>query len=429
MISIKDYLKYSIDNELVLKLNWVISMFSILMENTDFCKVEKDTIKVKVNDEWLTLNDVTVGTAILQPETSITIPEGYLPNVKETTKTTIGRVLLNYVLITYNFGSKIPYQNIRIEVADIENNYIAVLLKDDIAEDSEFISVKEYIKFVDASTYLQNWAEVISSSATERSMIAPEGIKEKKKELIEKAIKKHGPDALKDYTVIADIEKDLKAFDKEFLKDDPSLGKLLGGKILNNSRKKLFLMAGAERNFNSADEEALLIEETLEEGVGNDAEKLASNFNSIRFASYSRGNETFKGGLTAKILLRATSAIVIKGEDCKTKGYKEWVVTESNANSLVGRYLIIGDKPVLIDTVNDTKKHIGKTVKLRSPMYCIANGESICKTCAGVGLSSSENSVPLIITNIGAIILNLSMKAMHDTTIKTVEMNMDDMLS
>jgi len=429
MISLKEYLKYSIDNKLVLKLNWVISMFSVLMESTDYCKLERGKIYVVADGKLVELEGGVINKPIINPEDKITLEAGYIENISEVVETTVGRLLLNYVLIAYNFNSKVPFQNKRFEVSDIENKYITTLLRDDDELTDEFISVDEYVKFVDAATYLQNWAEVISASATEKSMIPPDGIKEKKKELIEKAIREHGPDALKDYAIIANIESELKRYDKEFLKDDPSFGKLLEGKILNNSRKKLFLMGGAERNFSSPDEDALLIEDTLEDGLENDPVKLASHYNSIRFASYSRGTETFKGGLTAKILLRATSAIVIRGEDCGTKGFKNWTVNANNYKSIVGRYIITSSGTVLVNTINDAKVYIGKTVKMRSPLYCISDGESICKTCAGKGLSSNENSVPLIIANIGAIILNLSMKAMHDTTIKTVELDLSDMLS
>ena len=427
-MTIKEYLKYSIDNKLVLKLNWVIAMFSIGLEDNDFIKFDKNSILVIIDGKDVVLDGAIKGKAVLNPTDTIKIEKGFLENVEKDEDTTVGRVLLNYVLLSSNFGSKVPYQNKRFEVSDIENEYITILLKDN-DDKKEGISIDEYVNFVDASTYLQNWAEVISVSATEKSMIAPDGIKQYRKKIIDEVVKEHGPDALKDYTVIAEIENKLKAYDKEFLKDDPSLGKLMGGKILNNSRKKLFLMTGAEVNFSNPEDDAQLVEHALEDGYSNDPKELASNFNSVRFASYSRGNETYKGGLTAKILLRATSAITISKGDCKTNGYKMWNVTKDNYKSLIGRYLVSGSTTVYVEDINVAKSYIGKDVKMRSPMYCLSKGESICSICAGTGLSINKNSVPLIVTNIGGTILNLSMKAMHDTTIKTVKMDLGDMLS
>ncbi len=422
-ISKAEYLKYSIEQDFPLKLQWVISMFSVIMDDTDYVKFGlKDSLFVTVNDVDYILEDCIKDKPVFDPTDKITVKEGFLLNIHEDIDTTVGRILLNYILLTYNFKGKVEYQNKVFTIGQIEDNYVAALLKDDVENDDKYISVDEYNSFVDSAMYLENWADVISVSSTEKSIVPPPGIKEYRAKLLKEAIEKHGPDALKDYAIVAAIETDLKAYDKEYLKDDPSLGKLLDGKILNNSRKKLFLMNGADKGF-KGDGEAILLDKSLDEGWEKDPVKLAEQFNTIRYGSYTRGKETFKGGLTAKILLRATSSMLVEMKDCKTKAYKSWLVTKDNVVALIGRYIMISDKPILLETKEQVGTYIDKVVKLRSPMYCLAKGENICSVCSGTGLADNENSIPLLITTIGENVLKMSLAATHRSGVSTVRLN------
>lgn len=432
-ISLKEYLKYSIDKQDVLKLEWVVSMFSILMEDSSYIKLGlKKEFVVKVDGVEYTLENIKQGQPIINPTDIIEVDKGYMVNITENTKTTVGKILLNYVLLVYNFKHKVPYQNTTFTVSDIENKYIVKLLKDkeDIKQGEDiYITIEEYLSFIDSAVYLENWADVVSTSSTEKSILPPPGIEEYRKKVINEAIKEHGEDALNDYSVIVEIENKLKAYDREFLKDDPSYGKLLDGKMLNNSRKKLYLMTGAAKNFkehNSAE----LLDKPLADGWDDDPVKLTEQFNSIRHGSYSRGKETFKGGLTAKILLRATSSMLIEKNDCKTPGYKNWVINKNNAKALIGRYIMIGSSPVLLEDESVVNKYINTEVKLRSPMYCLPkNSENICPICAGLGLSDNENSIPLLITSIGEVMLKSSLKKVHNNNVSTVKLDLNEAIT
>lgn len=422
-ISKKEFLKYSIDNQNVLLLEWAISSFSILMEDSKFVKLGLgNDIIVNVNNEDLILEGAIKNTPIFTPTDVISIEKLFIENLNEDIETTVGRILLNYILLCYNFKNKIPYINGVIKVNDIESKYIAKLLKDTIKEPTD-ISVEEYLNFVDACLYLENWADVISVSSTLKSILPPPGVIAYREKLIKEVVSTKGKEALNDYTVIADIENKLKEYDKEFLKDDPSFGKLLDGKILDNSRKKLFLMTGAARNFKE-DSTAELLETSLNEGWDKDPVKLTEQFNSIRHGSFARGKETFKGGLAAKILLRATSSMLIDKNDCGTKSFKNWEVTKDNAKYLVGRYIVNNDKLLCIEDETTASTFINKIVKLRSPMYCLTKGENICAICVGKSLSNNENSIPLLITSIGEVMLKSSLKKVHNNNVSTTEINL-----
>lgn len=422
-ISKKDFLKYSIDNKNVLKLEWVIAVFSILMEDSKYVKLGlgNELIVIIDNEEYI-LENAIKNNPVFTPTDKISIEKLFIENLTEDIDTTVGRVLLNYILLCYNFKDKVPYINGIIKVSDIESKYIAKLLKDNIKEHDD-ISVQEYLDFVDACLYLENWADVISYSSTLKSILPPPGVKEYRNKLIKEVIATKGKEALNDYTVIADIENKLKEYDKEFLKDDPSYGKLLDGKILDNSRKKLFLMTGAARNFKE-DTNAEMLETSLSEGWDKDPVKLAEQFNSIRYGAFARGKETFKGGLAAKILLRATSSMLIEKHDCGSKSYKNWEVTKDNAKYLVGRYILSNDNLLCIEDESIASTYVNKTVKLRSPMYCLAKGENICSICIGKSLSENENSIPLLITSIGEVMLKSSLKKVHNNNVSTTELNL-----
>lgn len=427
-ITKKDYLKYSIDTDNVLRLEWVISNLSILMEDSNYVKLGlADALIVTINNVDMILDGVVKGQPIFTPTEKIKIEKGFLLNVIEDTETTVGRILLNQILLCFNFKDKIDYINEVIKVGDIESKYITKYLKDN-PKDPKDISIDEYLSFIDAALYLENWADVVSTSSTLKSILPPPGIKEYRKKLIEEVVKTKGETALNDYTVIADIENKLKEYDREFLKDDPSYGKLMDGKILDNSRKKLFLMTGAARNFKE-DNNAELLDTALDEGWSKDPVKLTEQFNSIRHGSFARGKETFKGGLAAKILLRATSSMLIESKDCGSKAYKLWSVNKNNSKYLVGRYIIENDKIKNVEDETMANNLIGKTVKLRSPMYCLTPGENICSICIGDSVSENKNSIPLLITSIGEVMLKSSLKKVHNNNVSTTELNLAEAIN
>ena len=142
---------------------------------------------------------------------------------------------------------------------------------------------------------------------------------------------------------IAELEDDLKAFDKEWLKDDPSLGISLSGKILDNSRKKRYLSFGNEDGITHK-EDAVFVETSLLEGYPKDKEKLAVMFNSVRAASYSRGKETQTSGVISDKLVRGLIGFTVKTNDCKTIKGKSFSVTKATYIALVGRSHFVNKK-------------------------------------------------------------------------------------
>lgn len=84
--------------------------------------------------------------------------------------------------------------------------------------------------------------------------------------------------------------------------------------------------------------------------------------------------------LTPKDILRVRQVVNIVQGDCECGLGMEILVTEKNSEGLVGRYIIKNGKIKLIDGI---AKYIGKTIVVRSPLYCIENGNNFCATCVG----------------------------------------------
>lgn len=226
---------------------------------------------------------------------------------------------------------------------------------------------------------------------------------------------------MQDSLVLAEYEKELKAFDDDYLKGDPSRGKFVAGKVVNIHRKKLFLTLGKEvLSFDGKSVHTVV--NSLNEGVDhNNKEDFVAAMNSLRVGSYSRGAETVKGGVDTKILGRFGDTITIEDTDCGSTMGVDHLVTNDNLVSFVGGYLLEKGKPKLINDVSDLGAYLGKTIKMRSPARCWmpSSDEKLCRVCSGENLFKYKDGMGIPMKEIGGIILNTSMKAMHGKVLST----------
>lgn len=434
------YLKKAIVAKMHLKKAWVIKLLAITRsepseihldlanETWGHSYVEEDGTHVRIEDSvsnkpLFTIND------------KITIDNTWLPNISsdEVIETTIGRLLFNAVVLVEPFGSKIPYINERVNINTISNN-IANKLTDtpltkenepdlEIERDPNVIYVDEYLKFIDVIQFLSGYSQLVSVAATKKNITKPTGIDEFKASLIKKY-----EGTLHIPTELAKFEQELKDFDESYLKDDPSNGKFVSGKVKNVARKKLFLSMGAEQGFKSSTTLEPILN-SLDEGWSSDEDDIVNVNNSIRVGSYSRGTETIKGGVSAKVLLRATNNFKILDEDCGSKLGIKKLYTTYDIEKLVGRYILINKQPKLVESVEDAEKYINKELYLRTPMFCLTEGEKVCSICAGTNLSKFKNGLAIPITEITGNILAASLKKMHGTVLSTVELDLKEALS
>lgn len=417
-----DYVLYSIQNKFVHKHEWFFTFFTILTDSfttNNYLTLENKKWLVKVGSNLEVLEDTDgKNQPLLDITAKIKVAKGFLPNIKSDIETTVGRLILNYLALAHNFGDKIDYINEEFDPGTVEKKIAAKLTE-------KVVTIQEYLNYVDTVYYLCGLGRIFNISATPKSIVPPPNINKIKKDLKEEFNKKYGPDWVKDRDLMVEFQARLKEVDKDWLKDDPSNGKLLGSKIKDNARVKMFLTVGPEVGFDKKSGKATMIENSLQESMPESKEQLAAMFNGSRSGSFDRGHETQKGGAVAKDILRASSSIHILKTDCGTRLGKEVFVTEENYKSLVGRYYITESG---VKKIEDPSKLILRTIKLRSPMYCNAKGSDFCAICAGEFLGASESGVSAALLEISKTLITSALKSMHNSMLKTMDVNFQDMI-
>jgi len=426
------YMLEAVKNGYPKHLRFIADMFTTISEKNmedEFIKKDDRIVTGKLlNGEEIMLDD-NYGTdsMLYTPKDPIVVTPDILPNVKQDIETTVGRLIMNYLLLALPFGSKIEYINRKFSIEDIEDQIVKIgLVRDDDPESDKKIKVSEYVKFVDHVTYIKNFNRIYSLSATEHTITPPPDIDKKKKEIIQKYIDKYGPKTLEDKGIVAEIENEISKLESEYIKNDKAYGKLVSGKVLG-ARKKMFVSYGLGMEFKPSPK-AKYVPDSLYEGYSKDPHKLSILFNDSRLGSLSRGAETQKGGVAAKISLRATSDIAIKDVDCGTKIYIPTKVTDENKKDMIGRYYFDDNGKTILITHDNVNDLIGKVIKLRTPMTCKLE-HHFCKYCLKDIFKDYKNGLPLMVTDVSGAILNESMKKMHNTTLQTFELEIDDIIS
>lgn len=367
-------------------------------------------------NELSSITDVPAGTVMFTFKDIIKVDSSWLQNIPSPIETSFGNLLVNAIALSDVFGKKIPYMTGKISVKRVEE-IVAPILKDTPTDDQRnyaYIYVDEYTKFIDRLQYIASLSSLCVWSATRRNITGPTGLKAYREQLL----KEYG-DRLKDPATLAEFEKKLRDYDNEYLKDDPSNGIFLSGKTKDIARKKMYLTTGAGSSFSPSNTVTPTIQ-SLEEGWSTDPQEFTASMNDLRYGSYARGAETVKGGVTAKSLLRSLGSYVITMDDCGSSFTLAREFTQDDYDRLISRYIVESGKLLLIDSDDMARKYIGRTVNMRSPLYCKSKGESFCKYCTGEKLAANPNGLSLAVTDVSSVILYAFMKLMHGSTLSSV---------
>lgn len=424
-----DYLKYAISQGCHKKKAWLVSVFGTIKEETNPLEnsypgkiIKKAWGYAFVNSsaeivdlEGFNKEDRVVFT-FKEP---ITVDSSWCENAKEPVQTTIGNLIFNLLAMVPAFNSKIPFVTGRVSISAIED-IVATKLRDtpelNEPRSTEYIYVDEYLKFCDALTFISGLSQLTCWAATHKNVRGPTGIKEFKAQLLTKYEGK-----LTDPVELAKFEQELVDFDGKYLEGDPSFGTLVTGKVRNVARKKMYLSLGSEKDF-SGSLKATPVINSLEEGWPTDPEQFVAMMNGLRFGSFSRGSETVKGGVSAKILLRAANNFKIIDTDCGTQLGIRRNFNQSNINKLIGRY-VLDKTSTLVENNDVASNYLNKDIVVRSPMFCKLEGDRICKICAGTRLSQFPTGMGIPVTEISSIILAASMAAMHAQVLSTAKLD------
>jgi hypothetical protein len=430
-----DYFLLAMKAKLYEKRAFIISLFSLVRE--DFSKWKDDPFPYRavqtptgnffvdpISKELILIEDAPAGEPILRFKSPVELKAGDIPNLKNDVTTTIGNILFNYCCLVNAFNDKINYIEGRVNVSKIENE-IAKRLEDTpesgVTRDPKYIYVDEYIKFANSLMYITNFTQLCVWCSTEKTMTPPPGLKELKESLLEKY-----KDNLTDPTVIAMIDAELVKYDNDYLKGDPGQNFLLNGGKALKARKRLYLMYGAEAGFQQK-VGVDLIKKSLVDGW--EVDKFPIMMDALRAGSFNRGAETQLGGESVKWLLRASSNFNITSEDCGTKIGKKFTVTPDNFKSLIGFNIVTEDGSKEITETEESGKYLGKTLMVRSPMYCKLDRTDFCSKCLGKKLSLNPTGLSIAVSNYGSQFMNIFLKKMHASTLSLAKLDYKTILT
>jgi hypothetical protein len=166
---------------------------------------------------------------------------------------------------------------------------------------------------------------------------------------------------------------------------------------------------------------------SLSEGVSKEETVVAGDI-AVQ-GSIGRAIGTRKGGYLVKQFYAGFQSLVADkdGTDCKTPLTLPVVITEKNYEDYLYRNAVVGGKIVQLNRTNKGD-FVGKLVQMRSPFYC--QSRKICHTCLGDMMRRlGIKNVGLTTANIGSTLLNGSLKAFHQLTVKAEKYDLADFMS
>jgi len=134
-------------------------------------------------------------------------------------------------------------------------------------------------------------------------------------------------------------------------------------------------------------------------------------------ALYFKSSETAKPGYLSRVLSTIGANIKLSHDkDCRTQRYLKLKITSKEVlESLIGRkYKKLGT----LFTISESSDLVGKTIELRSPLYCQSK-DGICNTCYNqdyidkMQLKPGDNIGLLASTGLTEVLVSLTLKKSH----------------
>ena len=434
-MELREYFLAACKGDAPKELGWMISFFAQTEEEPDAWRKEPYPYRLvkaagqpvryvnPANMQELLEIEGTEGTGpLVPPLKQIDLKPGEVVNVVTPITTTYNNVVANYLLIIYAMNDKIPFITGRMSAKQLEKIILPRLEtppKDEKDRKENEIYTDELYKFTMACDFLMRMTQLAIPGDTAKSVTTHPEMHALRDRLYEEH--KH---ELGNPLVIADIERQLKALDKDvWLKDDPSLGLWVKDeKDFGVVRRKLFYHGGHESGFNVKSTQTDPIKNSLDEGW--DINNFDKYNNSTRSGTYGRGVQTAFGGELYNWLSRISVNIRVVQEDCQSMLGDRIVVTKDNYKTFGGYYYLGKEgQPISYDD-SKAEQYLGHRMIFRSPQYCKAGKTDYCKYCVGDELSLHPEGVSLAISNIGSRIMGMFMSTMHGKALTTEEFDL-----
>lgn len=340
-----------------------------------------------------------------EPYDTFLLKKGEYMN-KEDIVTTVGSFIFNKFIIEPRFGELLGYNNDVIDADGLKSleNKLSELLLEDKINTTDFGDYLNRIQWLGMQFH-----EPLAASFTMRGLKPNAKVLKRRDELV-----KQNKEALEkgDVLVMSAIEKELVELAKQEVGDDPSMDLYYSGArgSIPNNYKQLSIVKGPIHNKTTGKYQ--FIQNNFFDGLSKD--ELASAATNVINGQYPKSCGTAVSGYKAKQVSSLGQAVVLRKDvpDCGTKGYIEIVISPSMKSKFLYRYVIDGNKLVMLDNEN-IKNYVGKKIKLRSIMYCGCDS-GVCMTCAGKLFEKLQiDSIGLTTSTLTGALLNLKMKAFN----------------
>ena len=351
----------------------------------------------------------------------ITLNKGDLENVHSKIETNLGRLIVNKFLFTDGLMHVIPFINEPItgKVLKKFEQLIANALIDGKIEADVMARYYDRIQWFGFGLH-----SIVCASLSEKTIYPLPEVMKLKEELFKKYEDDlKGPNAL---AVAAKIEEILMDEAKKILKDDPGLEFYNSGTkaSFKGTYKDMMIVKGPV--WNNVTKRFDVIKSCLASGINKDE---IDNFASQVIAgSYPKAVDNSYSGYFTKKFFACYQNVVLDdpGSDCGSKSYRTMTLTADNYKYVKYRYINDNGKLICL-TPEAAPKYFGKTVQMRSPMFCC--GEKLCNKCIGdLAYRLKLTNVGLTVSDIGSEMLNAGMKGFHDSSIDLFHIKVDDLL-
>ena len=438
---IRDYFVQSLQNNLYQNKIWVLEVFStcefVVYDEVPTHELYPYQIVTKKGDKRSAyvvmksgdtyvlepLEDYVMGQPVCVIRGLLELDKGDLVNVVGKTVTTYGNAFINCYILIYPFGDKFDFITGYVNTGDIEKR-IASTLTDTpppgTVRDKDLIYVDEFLKYGEAMSSLEGFSMLCVQAASPATMVPNPIVVRRRDELFEEY-----KDQLDDPAVVARIQMELSALDKDSLKDDVSKDFYMKGKSWDVIRMKRYAMYGVEGGFGD-ENEAVLIKKSLDDGW--EIEKMPAMIDSMRSGSFSRGKETALGGESVKTFYRIFQNVKVSEDDCKSQLGMWYDVSKENYTRYVGLNAF-DTKGYHLTTEPEMKSLIGSKIQLRTPMLCKTQAPNFCKVCVGEVLAARPEAVHIVTSDVGSAFMGARMGAMHGKALRTVAYDFQSAIS
>lgn len=375
------------------------------------------------NRELVKLIGWEKGKPLFHPQTLIPIDNKILSTVQKPMEVKIGSALLNAVIIPKDLRDKFVYLEGKLSPRDFEKQVALRVINKDEPKKKDSIYREDKDRIDSGINFFNGIADLTNIPVTEKSITRAPGVEEFVNKLIEEA-----GDNITDRVVLTEIENKVREYDSKFLDGDPVAENLFSGKAFT-ARHKLFGMYGEGLDFINDSSNNTVITQSVADGIDPTPETLVKYNNDLRYASFSRGDNTALAGVIFKYLQQALGSIRMMPNPCNTTRGLVKIMNEREVSYSVGRFIKKGNSWKVIADHDEAKALLNKEVEMRSPRTCKTPGNDICYACMSARFFSFSNAVSGLAAKVSEVLLTMFLKLMHGTKTEIIEIDIDDLIN